>query len=102
MHNVGPIVEIQYSILRQKYDVFQIDILVNNAGRSQRSWVKNTPLPVHKELFDLNVFAVMSLTLEVLPFMIERKKGHIVNTSSIAGKMGKLVLMFSQQAYLFC
>ena len=72
--------------------MFQIDILVNNAGRSQRCWTINTPLPVHKELFDLNLFAVMSLTLEVLPSMIEKRKGHIVNTCSIAGKMGKLLI----------
>ena len=57
----------------------------------------DTPMSVHKDLFDLNVFGVMSLTLEVLPSMVERKKGHIVTTSSVAGKLGELIVVSIQK-----
>uniref|UniRef100_A0A0B7BHU6 Dehydrogenase/reductase SDR family member 7 n=4 Tax=Arion vulgaris TaxID=1028688 RepID=A0A0B7BHU6_9EUPU len=66
----------------------KIDILVNNAGRSQRaSWI-DIELSVDRELFELNVLGPVSLTQEVLPHMIERKRGQIVVTSSIVGKVG--------------
>ncbi|XP_064623119.1 dehydrogenase/reductase SDR family member 7-like [Lineus longissimus] len=66
----------------------KIDILVNNAGRSQRSEFLQMPLAVHREMLELNVLSVISLTKAVLPHMLERKQGQIVVTSSIAGKIG--------------
>ena len=68
---------------------FQIDVLVNNAGRSQRAMFIDTDLEVDRQMFDLNVLSILSLTKLVLPHMLERKHGHIVAMSSIAGKMGK-------------
>lgn len=66
----------------------QIDILVNNAGRSQRAeWVK-TSLQVDRDMLELNVLGVLSLTKLVLPHMIDKRAGHIVNVSSVAGKLG--------------
>ncbi|XP_078000749.1 dehydrogenase/reductase SDR family member 7-like [Glandiceps talaboti] len=65
----------------------QIDILVNNAGRSQRSLAVETSFDVDKELIKLNFLGPVSLTKAVLPHMIARKSGHIVVTSSIAGKI---------------
>lgn len=66
----------------------QIDILVNNAGRSQRAeWIKTT-LEVDQQVLNVNVLGVLSLTKEVIPYMVKRHEGHIVNTSSLAGKLG--------------
>ncbi|ESO90160.1 hypothetical protein LOTGIDRAFT_218247 [Lottia gigantea] len=66
----------------------KIDVLVNNAGRSQRaSWFK-TELAVDRELLEVNVLGTLSLTKAVLPYMVERKEGHIVVVSSTAGKLG--------------
>ncbi|OWF37619.1 dehydrogenase/reductase SDR family member 7-like [Mizuhopecten yessoensis] len=66
----------------------KIDVLVNNAGRSQRAeWVK-TGLQVDRDVLELNVLGVLSLTKLVLPHMADRRSGHIVNVSSIAGKLG--------------
>ena len=87
-------------ILFRIKSTLQIDILVNNAGRSQRCWIKDTPLSVHKDLFDINLFAMMSLTTEVLPSMIERRKGHIVVTNSIQGKMGECIEPIPRHLYL--
>ena len=70
---------------------FQIDILVNNAGRSQRAFVKDTKLEVDQAIMELNYIGVISLTKAVLPHMLTNKKGHIVVTSSVAGKLGKFI-----------
>ena len=80
---------------------FQIDILVNNAGRSQRSLIDQTPIEVDKGLFDIDVFAPISLTKTVLPHMVSRKQGHFFVTSSVAGKLGKCsFLYFSEKNIL--
>ncbi|KAK3092638.1 hypothetical protein FSP39_005225 [Pinctada imbricata] len=66
----------------------QVDILVNNAGRSQRAAWEKTDLLVDRDMLELNVIAVLSLTKTVLPSMLDRHDGHIVNMSSVAGKIG--------------
>nr|XP_022335139.1 dehydrogenase/reductase SDR family member 7-like [Crassostrea virginica]XP_022335140.1 dehydrogenase/reductase SDR family member 7-like [Crassostrea virginica] len=66
----------------------KIDILVNNAGRSQRSLIERCPLEVDKQVIDINTLSPISLTKAVLPHFIKRRAGHIVFTSSIAGKIG--------------
>ncbi|XP_048733857.2 dehydrogenase/reductase SDR family member 7-like [Ostrea edulis] len=65
----------------------KIDILVNNAGRSQRALFEETSLDVDRGVLELNVLGVLSLTKQVLPHMLQRKEGHIVVNSSIAGKV---------------
>lgn len=66
----------------------KIDILVNNAGRSQRAMAADTAKEVERQMMELNALSVFSLTKKVLPHMMERKEGHIVVTSSVAGKLG--------------
>jgi short-subunit dehydrogenase len=65
-----------------------VDVLVNNAGGDpqrefdEMSWTEN------EGIFRLNVLAPMQLTHILLPGMLERRKGHIVNISSLAGRIG--------------
>ncbi len=65
-----------------------IDVLVNNAGGDpqrefdQMSWTDN------ETIFRLNVLAPMELTHRLLPGMLEQGSGHIVNISSLAGRIG--------------
>lgn len=66
----------------------KIDILVNNAGRSQRSLIEKCPMEVDREVLEINTLSPISLTKAVLPHFIERKAGHVVYTSSVAGKIG--------------
>lgn len=66
----------------------RIDLLVNNAGVSQRSLCKDTDLSVYQKLLDVDVMGQIALTKAVLPFMLERKSGHLAVTSSVAGKVG--------------
>jgi short-subunit dehydrogenase len=62
-----------------------VGLLVNNAGISlNRSFVESTA-EAEERLLALNVTAVMRLTLAVLPGMVERGRGGIVNVSSVAG-----------------
>lgn len=66
----------------------KLDILVNNAGRSQRARFEDIDIAVDKDLFEINVFAVLNLTRKVLPHFLKNKGGHFVVTSSCVGKMG--------------
>jgi len=65
-----------------------VDVLVNNAGGDPQrefdamSWSEN------EAIFRLNVIAPMRLTHLLLPGMLKRGRGHIVNISSIAGRVG--------------
>jgi len=65
-----------------------IDILVLNAGISQRSLTRDTGEPVYRRLMEVNFFGPEALTRAVLPSMLERKSGHVVVISSIAGRFG--------------
>lgn len=65
--------------------VLQLDVLVNNAGRSQRANWEDIDLAVDTEMFDLNVFSVLSLSRIALQYFMKQNKGHIVVTSSLAG-----------------
>lgn len=66
-------------------DVGQIDILINNAGRSIRRAVEESVERFHdfERTMQLNYFGAIRLILAVLPSMIKRQHGHIVNISSI-------------------
>jgi short-subunit dehydrogenase len=66
----------------------RIDVMVQNAGVSQRSLAKDTALSVDRKIMELDYFSVVALTKLILPHMIERKAGHFVITSSVAGKFG--------------
>ena len=65
-----------------------VDILVNNAGVSQRSLTINTSIDVDRKIMELDHFAKVIMTKALLPHMIERRNGHIVSISSVAGKVG--------------
>lgn len=62
-----------------------VDVLVNNAGRSIRRATINSVDRAHdyQRTMAVNYFGAVYLILELLPHMIERKSGHVVNVSSI-------------------
>ena len=73
----------------------KIDYLFNSGGVSQRSEVHETSLEIDRKLMEVNYFGNIALTKAVLPYMRQEKSGHIVVTSSIAGKFG----FFLRSAY---
>jgi dehydrogenase/reductase SDR family protein 7B len=68
-----------------------IDILVNNAGVSQRSLALDTAPEVYETIIDVDLLAPIRLTQLVLPAMAERRSGHIVAISSVAGRVGPVL-----------
>jgi NADP-dependent 3-hydroxy acid dehydrogenase YdfG len=65
----------------------KIDILVNNAGLAAGySAIQNGNLEDWEQMIDTNIKGLLYITRIVLPGMIERNSGHIINISSIAGK----------------
>lgn len=65
----------------------KIDILVNNAGLMPLSFVKNVKMDEWEQMIDVNVKGVMYCTAAAIPHMIKQNSGHIVNISSIAGRV---------------
>jgi uncharacterized protein len=61
-----------------------IDLLVNNAGFGARGEFWKLPLERQTEMIRLNVLGLVELTYLLLPPMLERRRGSIINTSSTA------------------
>lgn len=68
----------------------KIDILINNAGIGMRKPFVETSLDTIEEIMRVNYLGTVYCTHEVLPSMIAKRSGHIVNISSVAGKIGAL------------
>lgn len=62
----------------------KIDLLICNAGMGMSISVKNFSTQKIKELYDVNVFGALQTIEAFLPYMMKRKKGHIVAISSLA------------------
>ena len=67
-----------------------IDILINNAGIGMRQPFVEMPLDTIEEIMRTNYFGAVYCTREVVPSMIAKGHGHIVNISSVAGHIGTL------------
>lgn len=65
----------------------RVDILVNNAGYGSYGAVEQVSMDEARRQFDVNVFGLARLTQLVLPHMREQRGGHIINVSSIGGKI---------------
>ena len=71
-------------------DFGRVDILINNAGVGMRKPFHETDPATIEAIMRTNYFGAVYCTHELLPSMIARRSGHIVNISSIAGKIGTL------------
>lgn len=80
-------------MIRQTINAFgQIDILVNNAGITRDKTLKNMSREHWDDVINVNLGSTFNCTKQVLPFMLERKSGKIVNISSfvaLAGNVGQ-------------
>lgn len=65
----------------------QVDVLVNNAGLSIGGPFQEQNPATIRQMVNLNVYTPMRLTQLVLPQMLKRQQGQIVNVASVAGIM---------------
>ncbi|PXW16927.1 oxidoreductase [Paraburkholderia caballeronis] len=72
-------------IAEAEHSVGPIDVLVNNAGYGHEGIMEESPLGEMRRQFDVNVFGAVAVTKAVLPFMRARRRGHIVNITSMGG-----------------
>jgi short-subunit dehydrogenase len=69
-----------------------LDVLVNNAGLEFGGAFTKTTREEIEAVATVNLIAVMDLTWLVLPGMLERRRGHVVNLASLAGKIPAVFL----------
>ena len=62
-----------------------IDVLVNNAGYGHEGLLEESPLAEMRRQFDVNVFGAVAVTKAVLPYMRTRRRGRILNITSMGG-----------------
>lgn len=63
-----------------------VDILVNNAGLMPLSFFKNNKFDEWERMINVNLKGVLYCTSAVIPHMLKKDSGHIVNMSSLAGR----------------
>lgn len=65
----------------------KIDVLINNAGNAHGlSPIQQGDVADWDAMMDINVKGLLYVSKEIMPGMVERKSGHIINIGSIAGK----------------
>ena len=76
------------NLVKQAIDKYgTVDVLINNAGLMPLSFVKSLKIDEWDRMIDVNIKGVLYCTAAVIPTMIEKKSGHIVNISSVAGRI---------------
>ncbi|NUP13410.1 MAG: SDR family oxidoreductase [Polyangiaceae bacterium] len=66
----------------------RIDMLVNNAGVVMPGRFTELPTKEFRQMMDVNYFGTVYMTKAVLPHLVARHGGHVLNVSSLAGVMG--------------
>lgn len=62
-----------------------IDVLVNNAGYGHEGILEESPMEEMRRQFEVNVFGAVAVTKAFVPRFRERRRGHIVNITSMGG-----------------
>lgn len=89
-------------MVQSALDIYgQIDILFNNAGFGAVDWFENLEPERHIEtLIRVNLIGTILVTRAVLPDMLERGSGHIINMASVAGLIASpLISTYSASKY---
>ncbi|MVO07865.1 3-ketoacyl-ACP reductase [Flavobacterium sp. TP390] len=86
--NVGNYDEVKNGVKRIIATIGAVDILVNNAGIAAFGSFNDMEVKQWEEIIQTNVLGMYYVTKEVLPFLIEKNEGDIINVSSTAGLNG--------------
>jgi NADP-dependent 3-hydroxy acid dehydrogenase YdfG len=76
-------------IKRTHSELGRLDALVNNAGVMLLGPIENAPTEEWRQMIHVNLFGVLYCTHAALPIMREQGSGHIVNVSSVAGRVAR-------------
>ncbi|HEX3449474.1 MAG TPA: oxidoreductase [Isosphaeraceae bacterium] len=74
--------------IQSAVDAFgRLDVLVNNAGYGNISSIEETSLVDFREQIETNLFGTINVTKAAIPLMREQRSGHIIQVSSIGGRL---------------
>src|SRR4051794_20527289 len=65
----------------------RVDVLINSVGTIHVGPIEQLPLETYREAMEIHYFAMVQTTYAVLPQMLQRGEGRIVNITSIGGKV---------------
>ena len=88
--------QVQAAVQRVRGEAGVPDVLINAAGAAHAGYVQETPLQLFHEMMDLNYFGIVNMVMTILPYMLQRGTGYIVNFSSGAG----FLALFGYAAYI--
>lgn len=86
--DVKDLTAVERAVQSVKEELGQIDILINNAGIGGFAGFLEQSPEEWENIIQVNLMGVYNVTRAVLPEMIERKAGDIINISSTAGQRG--------------
>ena len=87
--------QVNQAVLKINQSIGLPDLVINSAGVAHPGYVQDIDLKIFHWMMDVNFFGTVNVTKALLPGMIERGSGYIVNISSMAGFLG----VFGYTAY---
>jgi 3-dehydrosphinganine reductase len=93
--DVTDLAQVNRALAQVKETIGMPDLLVNSAGVAQPGYCQETEMDIFHWMMDVNFYGTVHVTKALLPDMIARRSGYIVNISSLAA----IVAVFGYTAY---
>jgi 3-oxoacyl-[acyl-carrier protein] reductase len=94
--NVSDVTSVEEAARELHGKLGRIDVLINNAGITRDATLLKMTAEQWQQVLDVNLTGAFNATRTIAPYMIERKSGRIINTSSVVGLYGN----FGQTNYV--